>query len=735
MRITHQSIYQISKDKVFENVNSYSEMNKSIKKYGEFIPEDYNNRVGMAFEIFTQYFCMRYNNIPLLGIKDIIDTSDDPFTAGYDFTFTDFYGKPGQIQSKWRGNDLHRFTLTELGTNSSIAADYDISKDNNILFINFDDTENLFHYDYKTARNKRRVIGRNAQEEYILRDPKFWSDFRKCIDESSIDVFENPYRPREIQDWILNGHTKDNIVYPGTEKVLDGTLTKGRVTASTGAGKTLCQFYNIDSAFKKYDKSIATMILPTRSLISQSFGEFYKWKMFGYVEDGKIIDTNVSCLVIMSGANVRHNNQIANVLQTLNLDEIVNFIRVESSKGRKIVIFTTMKSHSLKYSNIIEKLKESDIKVGLEIVDEFHNIISSSKERKEQIAIANYLKNNSDRTDGSIFYSASNKDGEILSSFNEDLFGQLLANVNRNDLRERAFVCPHLEFVIIRIKSLSNSSDVKREASRVGLNLDKAQGEAVSSIVAFNYLKKYYDEPNLITFGDHVEGCRYIANSGEMNIHLPYVKNHFMAAETSNGDRSNILKSIKSSGNNILHQHSVAKEGINLPNLHGGLIGRSMSIISAQQSIGRSDRALYEDTLNFENGLITLDDSKGWKKYHNVIFLVVDSDDSFVQRLKDIVRYLLDQGIPKEEWDISTVDDEGKGGASYDSPDYETSISSTIKFDSKKFKKMIEDVELELQEEQNRIESDLEELVERERLKSMNLIDILKEKLGNRELY
>ncbi len=35
MRLTHLSIYQISKDGVFDNVNSYKELNGSIKKYGE----------------------------------------------------------------------------------------------------------------------------------------------------------------------------------------------------------------------------------------------------------------------------------------------------------------------------------------------------------------------------------------------------------------------------------------------------------------------------------------------------------------------------------------------------------------------------------------------------------------------------------------------------------------------------------------------------------------------------
>ena len=133
-------------------------------------------------------------------------------------------------------------------------------------------------------------------------------------------------------------------------------------------------------------------------------------------------------------------DQVANVLQTLSVRDSIDFVSKEISIGRKVVIFTTMKSHGLKYSDIIDGLKEKSIRVGLEIIDEYHNIISSSSSRKEQLEIAEYLKNSEDRTDGSLFYSASNKHGQILSSFNEDLFGKLLCKVSRNELRVRGYV-------------------------------------------------------------------------------------------------------------------------------------------------------------------------------------------------------------------------------------------------------------------------------------------------------
>lgn len=726
MKITHQSIYKISEDKVFDNVNSYKELNESIRKYGESLgspgSDIYNHAVGPCFEIYTLFFCLKYGNHPLLGIKNIQDTSDDPFNEGFDFTFVDFNDNPGQIQSKWRSNPSYQFSIGDLATNGEMARNLNIEKDNNILFINFDDSDNLFHYRYTTARNARRVFDRRSQEESILRDPEFWNDFRNCIKESVKNKFEDPYKPRDIQDWMLNGVDKDGISYEGAESVLNGKYSKGRFEASTGAGKTLCQFYNIDRSFKVYNKRVAVMILPTRSLISQTFGEFYKWKMFG---DDKGM-SNVSCLIIMSGSKPRYNDQVANVLQTLDIQKSVKFISTEISKERNVLIFTTMKSHGLKYSDIIDGLKEKSIKIGLEIVDEYHNIISSSSDRKEQLEISEYLKNNEDRTDGSLFYSASNKHGQILSSFNEDLFGKLLCKVNRNELRSRAYVSPKLVFKIVRVKAKKNDSESIRSASRVKLDLDKAQSEAVAIISAYKDLQNYYENPNLITFGDHVEGCRYISSNEEVKVSLPGVRNHFMASETTNSDRDHIIETIRNSGGNILNQHSVAKEGININNLHGSIIGRNMSIISLQQSIGRSDRGLYSDLLKFNNGEISLDNPNGWEKYYNIIYVIVDSDESFYQRVREIVGYLLGEGIPEDEWDISELDDEGKGGSEYKKPDFSPTISNNFSFDKQKFEQMIQQVKIELIEEDNRIQKSLKDEKEREEINSMDWLEFMK---------
>jgi len=88
MYISHQSRFDIHDSQVFYNVNSYEEMNVAILQHGlqrgDKGSDEYNTFVGMAFEVFNEYFCSRYSSDPLLGIKNITDTSDDPYNDGFD---------------------------------------------------------------------------------------------------------------------------------------------------------------------------------------------------------------------------------------------------------------------------------------------------------------------------------------------------------------------------------------------------------------------------------------------------------------------------------------------------------------------------------------------------------------------------------------------------------------------------------------------------------------------------
>jgi len=710
-KITHLGIYQIYKDNLFANVNSYSQMNTAIEKYGgsrktEVEQNQYFHKTGMAFEIFNQYFFIRYNGYPNLGVTNIKDTSDNPYNPGFDFSYTDLNNKFGLIQSKWRSNPLYQFELGSLSTAGEAAMSFGVIATNNILFINFDDREDLFHFKYKNARNNFRIIDRKTQENLIIHDPNFWNDFRKCIEKSAKNYFKDPYNPRDVQEWAMYGNKERG--FAGTIAVINGTYDKGRVEAATASGKSLCIYYNIIDVFK-HNRDIVTVVIPWKSLIYQTFDDYYINKLFGWEDEyNQVYDTNISCVVIMSGETVRFNNTISDVHQCLSAEEVEGKVLSLLAKGRKIVIMTTMKSYNNKYTGIIDNLFEKGVKKDqvFEIIDEFHNLIPTSGERIDHLKRAEFLVNYNKRNSGVIFYSASNKIGEVVNSFDEAQFGPLLAKITRNDLYERGYVCPQLKFKIIRVKNTLVSADDRRTAERKGIDINKAQTEAAAIAIAYNDLKQYYTEPNLITFGNHVAGCRFISEDETLIEILGDVNMHFMSADTHSNERENIIESIRKSGNNILNQHSVAKEGVNLPNLHAGLIDRGMDYKTAQQAIGRSDRALHQDTINFEKGLISLDSPEGWLKYYNVIYVVVDDDDtSFMNRIKDLVKYLLSNGIPREKWDIAMINDEERVDATPELTDNSPEEEFNVIFDRDKLDKIIaEAIVLANEEIQSEIE-------------------------------
>lgn len=136
-----------------------------------------------------------------------------------------------------------------------------------------------------------------------------------------------------------------------------------------------------------------------------------------------------------------------------------------------------------------------------------------------------------------------------------------------------------------------------------------------------------------------------------------------------------------------------------------------------------------DDTLRFMKGELKLDSGEGWKKYSNLYYVIVDSDELFYQRVREIVGYLLDSGIPESEWDISQIDDEGKGGSKNEASDFMPRISVDVEFDKDKFRKMIKDVKIEIIEEDRKMKEELEESKERERLNSMTKLELLKEKI------
>lgn len=676
-KITHGGIYKIHRAKLFENVNSYTDLVKTIKKWGKNNPNEndtgYNKLVGMAYEIFFHFWGLTCGHNVGVSIKDLQDTSYDEHNRGDDFLYTSLFDEPGGIQVKFRSSGIYQFHNGALDgfLQKTRAVNHMCRPNNTILFISIDDHPKLFHYAYDAAiRREIRIIDRKVQEYYINLEPDFWNRFRECIKESAKKEFLDDPELRDVQKTILYG----NQFYKGTQQVINRLTEKGRVEASTATGKTLCIKKDIENAFNTKRK-IVVLTIPWRALIGQTFTDYYTHKLFGWQDKQGVIHNQdkPSCVVVMSGENLCYDDEIADVHQCLTSELLEGKITSNLVKDKKTLIIITKDSYDKWYdkeknngvfTSLIEKklINKDDV---FEIFDEYHNMIPITGDRDKHLLTANFLQTLSERNSGTIFYSASNKNGELVSSFNEKQFGTLLAKITRNDLRVRGYVCPGLEFRFISIKNIYASAEDRRRMENKGVDLNLAQIEAAGIVTAYeDIVRNYYKQPNMMTFGSHVPGCAFINADEGIKDKLQDVNLHLMYCDTPNTDRAKIIDIIKKTGNNILNQHSVAGEGVNIPNLHSIIIHRGMSFKSLQQAIGRSDRALLEDTINFQKGLITLDNPIGWKKYWNIVYVIIDDDDDKnTQRLIiELAKYLLNNGIPENKWAFSAVEYEQKVG-------------------------------------------------------------------------
>ena len=195
VKLEHLRTLDVSQAGVLDAKN-YDEFVEKVRKWGleggEAGSETYNDRVGAAFEVYTEFFFARYGTAsnPLLGVTKITHTSQDPSQCGYDFNYDDLGGLPGHVQSKFRSNPMHLFSPTELGTFVLMADGEGIPASRRILFTNLDhkpsdDGNGVFHRVFKHGRNQMRVIGRSQQEEFIDRDTSFWQDLLASVLESA----------------------------------------------------------------------------------------------------------------------------------------------------------------------------------------------------------------------------------------------------------------------------------------------------------------------------------------------------------------------------------------------------------------------------------------------------------------------------------------------------------------------------------------------------------------------
>ena len=207
-KLNHASVKAVARSKAFDDVSNYSDLEAAIICYAKLAPDsaDYLDRLGAAFEVYTEYFFSRYNDDVRLNVKNVTDTSADKFNVGIDFTYEDASGKSGGIQSKFSHDPTHKFTRKTLGTFVSLCDEMGIPAKRRKLFTNLvhkNIDDGVFHMSYPGGEKQMHVFGRLEQEALIEHDVTFWSDFVQALNDAAEDFeIKKLFPPRAHQKAI-----------------------------------------------------------------------------------------------------------------------------------------------------------------------------------------------------------------------------------------------------------------------------------------------------------------------------------------------------------------------------------------------------------------------------------------------------------------------------------------------------------------------------------------------------
>lgn len=647
IKLKHLSASKVADSQLFNDIKNYNNFINKVIKYGnnnkklkikdsDESKTAYNDAVGEVFEVYTEFFMIRYGTEanPHLGVKLITDTSQNKYQAGYDFTYQTFFNEPARLQSKFRSNPNDKLTLKDLGTFVSMCDGEGILKDRRILFTNLEHSENnqVFHFSYKYGNNQMRVFDKNAQLSFIKRDPTFWEDFSQSLILSIVprSDFKKPHAPRDYQKKMINAG----------KKILKSRMeNRTTIIAATGAGKSLSQYFLIKHGFENCNFTLQIIVAPTIALSQQHYLMYENYGMFH--KDG------IKPIEFMTGQEARTDSQIE-YFKTTSIKELSDNV------GNKTLIFVTYAS----FEKLVIGLKLKNINPDAIHFDEFQNLIIQKKQQKELIeSLIGKI----------IFWSASIKRGRIISALDEKLFGKIYVNISYKELRVKGIVVPvkvipvYVNYNTEALKPIKRS--LKEAAKDKNIDFNKFLSEVAGTIISYTYMKEKFNNCNLITFSKQVDICKEIVKNSEI---MPYFNGDLntIHAATQMNERNYILDTIKKSTDSVLVQHSVISEGIDVTSFNASFVARGMEIIPTQQGpIGRISRAHPEDTKNLELGKISIDSPEGWIKPCGYMFVLVDSSDSNDNKnfLKDIVKKLQESGLSEDDYQFMDIQEERNG--------------------------------------------------------------------------
>ena len=237
-----------------------------------------------------------------------------------------------------------------------------------------------------------------------------------------------------------------------------------------------------------------------------------------------------------------------------------------------------------------------------------------------------------------------------MSSFDEQTYGKVGADITFAYLRKMGFLVPKVNIRLLRLSELKKaarglSERMKKEGERESVDMNEAALEGAAVIRVRQDMLANIGVSNIIIAGKQRAMGEIEHRSPAIREALDTAKLYAVYGNTSAIERTAAFDDIKSSTDSVLWQHSVVKEGIDVPAFNAGILSRRMELIGTQQFIGRIVRTF----------------TGTWTKECAVLYVIVDDEDSaaFADEVTELIKTLIGCGLKHEEdFDVQFADTE-----------------------------------------------------------------------------
>ena len=409
-----------------------------------------------------------------------------------------------------------------------------------------------------------------------------------------------------MTNFTLRPHQKDMVTAMGS-------ADKGIIQCPTGGGKT----FTIITNCKQYLQpgKVVVVVAPQLLLSEQLFNEFDK-----HLADVDFVWRQVSS----EGKSFQRNRRgltfrpIPPASPTTTVEEIVESYDHAVRVGKPLILFTTYKS--------LGRIAAADISVEVVYYDEAHNCVASDNFQS--------VKSMSGVAKRHYFFTATPRRGfGEVSMDNENIFGEVICTVNFNDLvKQGIIVTPKLRLV--------QSNATTQDGLEVNLNVETMKEVVEHAELGVAAPKLLFCTQGTKSIGDILDsnfvgwaqskGYKVLAidskNQGYVDGQRGLNKGKFL-------NQLNTLGSIANQKLIVMH-YSMLGEGIDVKAFTGVIfLRKSMGDVFATQSIGRVIR------------------SAPGKTHGNVVVVQhADDTDSVRSLISDIVRSLIEAGVPLESF-------------------------------------------------------------------------------------